>query len=93
MDNKTPQAHLKSTVKVRHLLGILPLSESDTLLHLLGLRLDFFPQRNETVDCSLECADEWLWIECCVKNMKTVSLRWVLKNYSTYVRDPFWIVL
>jgi hypothetical protein len=74
-DNKTSQAHLKSTVKVRHLLGVLPLRNSNTLLHLLGLRLDLFPKCNETVNCSLKRADKWLWIKCCVRNIKTVSLR------------------
>jgi hypothetical protein len=74
-DNKTSQAHLESTVKVRHLLGVLPLRGSDTLLHLLSLRLDFFPKCNETVNCSLKRADKWLWIKCCVNNIITVSLR------------------
>jgi hypothetical protein len=74
-DNKTSQAHLKSTVKVRHLLGVLPLRDSDTLLHLLSLPLDFFPKCNETVNCSLKRADKWLWIKCCVKYIKTISLR------------------
>ena len=74
-DNKPSQAHLKSTVKVRHLVGVLPLRQSDTLLHLLSLRLDFFPKRNETVNCSLKRANKWFWIKCCVKGIKTVSLR------------------
>lgn len=65
-DNKTSQAHLKSTVKVQHLLGVLPLCNPDTLLHLFSLRLDFFPKCNETVNSSFKRADKWLWIECCV---------------------------
>lgn len=73
-DNKTSQAHLKSTVKVQHLLGVFPLRDSDTLLHLFSLRLDFFPKCNETVNSSLKRADKWLWIKCCVKFIKTVSL-------------------
>lgn len=87
-DNKTSQAHLKSTVKVRHLLGVLPLRDSDTLLHLFSLRLDFFPKCNETVNSSLKRANKWLWIERCVKSIKTVSLGWELESLSTYVRDP-----
>ena len=74
-DNKKSGAHLESTVKVRHLVGVLPLRDSDTLLHLLGLPLDFFPKCNETVNRSLERADKWLWIECCVEGVKTASLR------------------
>ena len=65
-------AHLKSTVEVGHLLGVLPLRHSDALLHLFSLRLDFFPKCNETVNCSLKRADKWFWIKCCIK---TVSLR------------------
>jgi len=75
-DNEMSKAHLKSTIKIRHLLGVIPLRYSDTLLHLLGLRLDIFPKCNETVDCSLKRADKWLRIECCVRRYsKTVSLR------------------
>lgn len=74
-DNKASQAHLKSTVKFRHLLGVLPLHEPDTLLHLLSFRLDIFPKRNETVNCSLKRADKWLRIKCCVTNIKLVSSR------------------
>jgi hypothetical protein len=73
-DNKTSQAHLESAVKVRHLLGVIPLRDSDTLLHLLSLRLDFFPKCNKTVNSSLERADKWLWIKCCVKFYKNLKL-------------------
>ena len=72
--NEASRAHLKSTVEVRHLLGVLPLHDPDTLLHLLSLRLDIFPKRNESVDCGLKCFDKRLRIKCCMKN-KTVSLR------------------
>jgi hypothetical protein len=37
--------------------------------------LDFFPKCNETVNCSLKRADKWLWIKCCAKSIKNVSLR------------------
>ena len=65
-DHQASRAHLKSTIELRHLLGVLPLHDPDTLLHLLSLRLDIFPERNETVNCSLERANKWLRIKCCV---------------------------
>jgi hypothetical protein len=57
------QAHFEATIKVRHFLRVLRLSGSDNLLHLLGLCLDIFPQRNQTINCSFECANKWFRIE------------------------------
>ena len=66
-DYETPQAYLKPTVKVRHLLGVLPLRGPDTFLHLLSLCLDVFPKCNETVNCGLKCANKRLRIKCCMR--------------------------
>ena len=68
-------------VEVRHLLGVLPLGEADTLLHLLGLGLNIFPKRDESVNCGLERADKWLGIKCYVREI-SVSWRGVSTKYA-----------
>ena len=75
-------------VEVRHLLGVLPLGEADTLLHLLGLGLDIFPKRDESVNCGLERADKWLGIKCYVRDIRSVGVAYVSKNLSTYAQYP-----
>lgn len=84
-DYETPLAHLETTIQVRHLLGVLPLGDADTLLHLLGLGLDIFPKRNEPVNCGLERVDKWLGIKCYVRDIR-VSWRGASVKGSYYIR-------
>ena len=55
--------HLKTPVQVLHLLGILPFSHADVLLHLLRPGLDIPSGLDELVDCDLEGPDERCGIE------------------------------
>ena len=55
--------HLKTSVQVLHLLGVLSLRHSDILLHLLGFGLDIFSDLDELVDRDFEGSDERCRIE------------------------------
>ena len=63
MGSATRRTHLKTTVKIRHFFGVLPLRNSNALLHLLRFRLDILSECNETVNSGLKCTNERLRIE------------------------------
>lgn len=60
----TDETHLKSSIQVYHLLGVLPLGYTHHLLHLLSLSLHILAHRYEPVDSSLKVFDERLGVEC-----------------------------
>ena len=59
-------SHLESTVQVLHLLGVLSLSHSDALLHLLCLGLDILSDLDELVDCDFEGSNKRRGVEGCL---------------------------
>ena len=74
-------------VQIRHLLGVLSLSNLDTLLHLLGFRLHLLADGDQLVDRGFERTNEWLWIECYPRNEKLCHS---IKCWPTYALGLPW---
>lgn len=63
-DGNLWDSHLKALVEVCHLLGVFALGYTHRLLHLFGFGLDILAYGDELVYCSLEVANEGLWVKC-----------------------------